>query len=110
MSEKMVRFDVENETGDSHMVTMVTEDMYAVMNLMNDYNLTWECVYTILLQEVSDGKNGFSYVPNVLLKKLLHEFNVLHGLYASDNKEMLQPFRLDYTDLIKLVESVIEDE
>lgn len=39
MSEKMVRFDVENETGDSHMVTMVTKDMYAVINLMNDYNL-----------------------------------------------------------------------
>lgn len=77
---------------------------------MRDYNLTWECVYTILLQEVSDGKNGFSYVPNVLLKEVLHEFNGLHGLYASDNKEMLQPFRLDYQDLIKLLEEVIEDE
>lgn len=77
---------------------------------MRDYNLTWGCVYNILLQEVSDEGNGFSYVPNVLLKKVLHEFNALHGLYASDNKEMLQPFRLDYTDLIKLVESVMEDE
>ena len=45
-----------------------------------------------------------------LLERILHEFNVLHGLYASDNKEMLQPFRLNYQDLIKLLEEVIEDE
>ena len=91
-------------------VIPVNDDIKDLLNLMIDYELTWECVYTILLQEVSDGKNGFSYVPNVLLKKVLHELNGLNGLYASDNKEMLQPFRLDYTDLIKLVESVIEDD
>lgn len=45
-----------------------------------------------------------------ILERVLHEFNGIHGLYASDNKEMLQPFQLNYQDLIKLLEEVIEDE
>ena len=58
MSEKMVRFDVENETGDSHMVTMVTEDMYAVINLMNDYNLSWEAVYNIVNESIEEEQGN----------------------------------------------------
>ena len=54
MSEKMVRCDVNDETGDSHMVTMVTEDMYHLINLMNDYNLSWEAVYNIVKESISD--------------------------------------------------------
>lgn len=54
MSEKMIRCDVNNETSDSHMVTMVTEDMYYLINLMNDYNLTWGAVYNIVKERFED--------------------------------------------------------
>ena len=54
MNEKMVRCDVENETGDSHMVTVVTEDMYYLINLMNDYNLTWGAVYNIVQKVIKE--------------------------------------------------------
>ena len=50
----MVRCDVNNETGDSHMVTVVTEDMYHFINLMNDYNLSWETVYDIVQKAIEE--------------------------------------------------------
>lgn len=56
MSKKMIRHDVENETGDSHMVTVVTEDMYHLINLMNDYNLTWGTVYNIVKERFEDER------------------------------------------------------
>lgn len=55
MSEKMVRCDVNDETDDSHMVTVVTEDMYYLINLMNDYNLTWGAVYNIVQKAIEKG-------------------------------------------------------
>lgn len=65
--------------------------------------------YANLQIEENDYVNKITKMKK-LLEKVLHELNSLNGLYASDNKEMLQPFKLDYIKLIKEVEGVIEDD
>jgi len=63
----------------------------------------------IITLENNKIKNSNDKLDN-LLKRVLHEFNALDGLYACDTKEMLDPFQLTYSYLIKQIEKVMRDD
>ena len=45
---------MEDDFVDTIPVLEVTEDITALINLMNDYNLTWACVYNIIKEAIED--------------------------------------------------------
>ena len=43
-------------------------------------------------------------ISKELLEKIEHELTCLTGLYASDNKEFIEYFQLDFTGLLNEIE------
>ncbi|MDD5959645.1 MAG: hypothetical protein PUC09_03255 [Methanobrevibacter wolinii] len=49
-------------------------------------------------------------IPKCLLKEIEHELTCINGLYASDDKEFKNAFKLDYNILLEKIEKEIHSK
>lgn len=75
-----------------------------IIKLVNFLNVQWEEIQR--LQKVNEYQNGVIIQLEEMKKlvkrveKLEYELTCIDGLYASDNKDMLQPFKLDFKKVL----------